>query len=373
MTSSELGEHLRYHTDQHRTDAYRGALNAIVSDGDTVLDLGSGTGLLGFLALNAGAGHVHAVDRGPIIGLSREIASDAHLADRVTFHRTSSTALNLDGPPDVVVCDQIGGFVHDAGVLRFYRDVADRLAGPNTRFVPESFEFHCVPVQDDEVRGSIDGWIAPISQMPTGIARERAVNTEHRIGTDSEHLARSVVVGRRESTDSSAATMVGDLTIEAAGRLDGIVGFFTANLGGGVAMTNDPKSPSRINRWCNFYPIASPTTVRPGDTVHVSFDLRPELLTIGWSVTINHSDGASSAFRHSSMLGQFLSHEDIRGASVVVNDKMRQATLHALELADGRRTASEISAAVWSSHPDAFVSAGHCSDVITGVLKELVT
>ena len=64
MTSGELREHAGYLGDGVKIAAYEVAL-ASLAPGRVVLDLGSGSGILGLLAARAGAKHVYAVDSCP--------------------------------------------------------------------------------------------------------------------------------------------------------------------------------------------------------------------------------------------------------------------------------------------------------------------
>ena len=71
MAYDELSEHGGYVSDEVKNDAYRRALGNLIRPDDVVIDMGCGSGLLGLLALEAGAARLIAVDSGPILELAR--------------------------------------------------------------------------------------------------------------------------------------------------------------------------------------------------------------------------------------------------------------------------------------------------------------
>jgi predicted RNA methylase len=60
--SVQLDEHRQLLADRKRVDALSRAIASIVAPGDTVLDVASGTGVLGLLACRAGASRVYCIE-----------------------------------------------------------------------------------------------------------------------------------------------------------------------------------------------------------------------------------------------------------------------------------------------------------------------
>ena len=71
--------------DRARVDTYFKAIDEHVRDGDEVIDLGTGTGLLSCFAARAGARLVHAIEYGPIIDAARDVAKENGLTN-IHFH-----------------------------------------------------------------------------------------------------------------------------------------------------------------------------------------------------------------------------------------------------------------------------------------------
>ena len=76
-----LDEHRQYLSDAVRIDAFRRAIAEVVAPGSVVLDLASGTGILGLLACEAGARRVYAIEATGMTEIARAVASANGLHD----------------------------------------------------------------------------------------------------------------------------------------------------------------------------------------------------------------------------------------------------------------------------------------------------
>lgn len=347
MSASELAEHAGYLADTVKLAAYEQALRALLEEGDrSVLDLGAGTGVLGLLAARAGASVVYSVDSGPVLGPAAQAAARSGYGERIVHIRGRSTEIDLPEPADIAVCDQIGGFVHDAGVLEYFADARHRLLAPDSVLVPAGFRMFLAPAECPTVREEIDVWRSSPGGFDFSVFHELAVNTEHQANDDQIRLLGPGVQVAQIAADHIDAIKGGGTTIvEGEGRCDGLVGWFDAAMGGGVSLTNQPGDPGRMRRWCNVYPIASGVDVHSGDTVEFNVDVRPMLKAVTWQVSIVGPERLSKCEeRHSTLLGQFLAADDLArsGGATVTATSVGRALARALELADGTRSTDEV-------------------------------
>ena len=372
-----LDEHRHYLADRPRLDAFRRALAAVVRPGDVVLDLASGTGILGFLACEAGASHVYAIDDGPIIALARQFAHANGYADRVTFIREVSTRVTLPQRVDVVVCDQIGNLGIEAGVFEYLLDARARLAKPDARFVPSRLTFMAAPLESEDLRGRLAFWSTRPEGLDVTAGRGIAPNTGYpELVNPSQLLGPPAPVASAALPPAGLGPIRGEavLTCTRAGVLDGICAWFVAELAPGVEMTNAPSHASRIDRRQVMLPVEQPVKVAAGDSVAIRVSFLPADSLVNWDVSVTSPRGAAQpvSFRHSTFKGMLLSDEDLSRTNPQWQPTLTPAG-HArrsvLELCDGRRPLRDIEAEVLARHPEVL---GSPTDAATFV-AEVVT
>ena len=90
-----IDEHRQYLVDHTRLAAFQAAIGSVVRPGHVVLDLASGTGIMGLLACVAGASRVYSIEMGGMIAVAREVARANGFGDRVVFIKGFSTHVDL--------------------------------------------------------------------------------------------------------------------------------------------------------------------------------------------------------------------------------------------------------------------------------------
>ena len=350
-------EHFDYAADRVRTARFRSALAEAVVPGASVLDLGCGVGILGLLCLEAGAAHVTALDSTAAVELAREALVGAAGPERVSIMRAESGRARLDRRFDLVICDHVGYFGFDYGIVDLLRDARKRFLKPSGRLVPSALELFAAPVECGKARERVDVWVA--GHVPPSL------NALHRYGTNAKHsvslnagdlLAEPARLGRIDFHADEPETFAWrcEVRVNRPGRLDGLAGWFDCSLAGTVRMTNSPLEPGRIDRPQAFLPIAEPVAVEAGDTVTAEIVARPGEELIAW--TVRH-EPSGRRFRHSTFEGMIVTEADLRRQLPQHRPRLTpkaRARATVLGYCDGARSRAEIEAAVMGDHPELF-------------------
>ncbi|WP_169248250.1 methyltransferase domain-containing protein [Candidatus Competibacter phosphatis] len=125
-----LDEHLGYVADRTRLERFQTAIARVIRPGDCVADLGCGSGILGLLCLQAGADRMYGIDSTIMIEVARETFSRVGWAERTTFIRGHSHRIELPERVDMVICDHVGYFGFDYGIVHTLQDARRRFLKP---------------------------------------------------------------------------------------------------------------------------------------------------------------------------------------------------------------------------------------------------
>lgn len=374
MTLTE--EHYRYLSDPVRMDAYRRAIQEAVKPGDSVLDLGAGTGILGLLACRAGAQRVYAVEQAEIIDLARAICRANGFEDRVTFIRERSTAAELPEKVDLVVTEQIGRFGIEVGdLVECLTDARARLLKPGGRLIPAQVDLCVAPVECPAAFEKVVFW-EKVEGFDLRPARVMAENTLHPFRFEPRHMiGEAFQVASLDFSSSIHPAYRADQCIRTTrdGTLHGLAGWFSARLSEGVCLTNSPLAPDSMRRNNVFLPFAQPVTLAPDDQMRIAVRVAPASVMINWQVEVRSGGGVRKAlFQQSTFKGLCLSADDLKRSSPksVPSLKPRsRALLSVLAMCDGQRAVEEIEKEVLRLYPGLFRSPAEASRFVADAIQ----
>jgi protein arginine N-methyltransferase 1 len=307
-----------------------------------------------------------------MVEVAREAFQRAGFADRCELRRDFSFRVQTSERADVVVCDNIGLFGFDYGIIELLRDARERFLKPNGILLPSRLKLILGAVESDVARARVDAWQSQKVPDEYHWVVVNSVNAKHAVKLSPENILGEpceletinlIITERREFFLWSA-----QLTLQRPGIFHGLAGWFESELIEGVWVTNSPLSAEAIDRPQAFLPIAEPTLMQAGACVYATVMARPANNVIAWSVEFPLS---GQKFKYSTGMGVVLGRDDLLRTSPDRNPQLNQigrARGIVLSYCNGLRSAAEIEALVIREHSDMFPSISEISRFVGEVL-----
>lgn len=265
--STVLDYHLSMLHDVDRMDAFRRAIDATVRPGDVVVDIGCGSGVLSFMACEAGARKVYAIEGGPIIEVARELAADNGFADRIEFLGGWSIEVGLPEPADVLISETIGNAGFDEGILAWTHDARRRLLRPGAALVPQRLRMWVAAAESFDDHALVSDWLTVGLPYDYSAAHRRASRTLWFADLSPNHLLGQPELAADVDLSTAPDEPIGSaglLQVDRDGTLHGLACWFDSLLCAGVTVDNLP--PRTGSSWSHgFLPLAEPLAVTAGD------------------------------------------------------------------------------------------------------------
>ncbi len=268
-----------YHSmlsDPVRMDCYQRAITEVVNEGDVVVDLGAGLGILSFLAVRAGASKVYAIEKLDSIELARRVAALNGMEDKIVFLRENSRDVELPEKADVLLSETLGSFALEENTLTFSIDARKRFLKPGGRMLPEALQLWLAPVELPETYKKMEFWkdvcgfdFSPARDEMTRKLLVEDVLPEHLLGQP----APSATLDLRTVEEASLRHTVA-FVVNRTGTLHGLGGWFEARLSPSVTFDTAPGSPPTHWRQA-FLPLKEPLQVKAGDSLASTLWISP--------------------------------------------------------------------------------------------------
>jgi protein arginine N-methyltransferase 1 len=347
--------------DQSRIDAYARALEARVTNGAVVADIGTGSGIMAMIACRAGARRVYALEPDDVIQVAREAAAANGFADRICFIQATSSEVDLPEPVDGIVSDLRGALPFFGGAIAAVIDARNRWLKPGRGWViAERDTLWLSLVASPRLRSRcVTNWDNALG-FDYSPARARSANRLTAAAIEAGELAVpaqcwAVVdyAGAQSANVSGAAAW----TVERETIVDGLGVWFDTETVREVGFSNSPASERHVYRQV-FLPWADTITLDAGDEVRVS--LRADLVgaeyVVSWEAVITNgrSRRPTRSFKQSTFNGAALSVDTLRRrAETYVADPSEWAGVdrRVLELMDAHLAIGEIADTIMVEFP----------------------
>ncbi len=381
MYDKSLATILDYHrsmlTDPVRVEAFRQAIDATVRPGDTVLDIGCGTGLLSFFACQAGAVRVIAIDSGEVIELARRLGRRHGFEGRIQWLRQRSQDVTLEQRADVLLTETLGNGGFDEGILGTVLDARQRLLKPDAAIVPQSVALQICALDDPTISANLDAWPADLHGLDYSTLRPLAANQLAWQRLRAKTLISSPVslphldLSRHGSPDYGGRRR---LTITRPGTLRGLGAWFHSRLSAGITIHNAPDDGARS--WCqSVLPIETPWAVEAGDRLEVDLEIQADGSLWTWRCELYPADGGPMRqCQQSTFLGTFLSadtlHRQAEGFRPQLSDDGR-IEMEILRRMDGQGSLADIAVQVMEDFPGRFLDRPTALQAVREVARRL--
>jgi type II protein arginine methyltransferase len=262
-----------------RNDAYDAAIRHAVKTDSTVLDIGTGSGLLAMMAARAGALHVYACEAQPLLAeKAREIVRANGFADRITIIAKTSQQLrvgeDLPRRADVLVSEIVDTELIGEGICATLNHALRELVDPGAAIIPRAGSIRAMLVESAALHRQ--DRVARAAGFDLGAFNEFA--RYNFAALDLRHFAHRAISGaieifRFDFTRPNFRHEAKSVAIPVAtrGTCHALLTWFELELDEERRLSSGPDSGGESWHWQQaVYLFDAPRLVEPGDAIRVA-------------------------------------------------------------------------------------------------------
>jgi protein arginine N-methyltransferase 7 len=261
--------------DKARHKIYEEAFRRAIKPGSRVLDIGSGTGLFAMMAARMGAAEVITCEQNTVVAAAvSEVVARNGLVDRVRVVAKNSADLkigvDLNGPADVVVWDNLTRSLIGAGALPTIERAVRHMARPGARVIPARGAIRVALAEDRKSyldrMGIVEGFdLSPFNKLlgshyTVPVNRDRIV-----LRSKPEDLFRFDFESGGPFPESRTEVSLSCM----GGRVTGVEQWIRLELDGDAHYENAPPADNTSSLRTAFYPFMRPIEASPGSNLTV--------------------------------------------------------------------------------------------------------
>ena len=233
--------------DEIRMVAYKNAIQEVVKPGMVVLDLGTGTGILGLWALQAGAKHLYAIEVNPeIISTAIQTFERGGFSGKYEVFDGISYDVNLPIRVDIIISELIGNLGDNEDFVPILTDARQRFLKKEGRMLPSSVCMKLVPVSSARAHKQVQSKDAKginASYSLENLLQRLVIKSPFNLYYDAIipracYLSEPQVAKqfKMDGNDQPVYEMELTFTVEVDGLFTGFKGSFVANLSDSVIL-----------------------------------------------------------------------------------------------------------------------------------------
>jgi type I protein arginine methyltransferase len=279
--------------DKVRCRIFKRAIFKVVKSGDIVADIGTGSGILAFFAVMAGAKKVYAIESGDIIEEAKIIAKSNNWPDRIEFIKNISINVNLPQKVDVVISETLGNFALEENIVKSMIDAKERFLKKDGIMLPESIDLEIVPIEAEKAYEKfIKFWDKKLYGIDFSSMNEKMINRLYSYNFSREQMLAipqkiHTINFYNQKKDIISINKSVNFKVTKKGVIHGMAGWFNARLTDQITISTDKKSHWKTN----FIPIQKSIEVNEGDNIIVKISAQERFGRIVWTWTIENEKG----------------------------------------------------------------------------------